>query len=138
MASVTIIHPNIFIVRRIVVMSLNCKLLPNTKRVMEGFSRMWWKSQVRFVEEGERVIALPYSAEIKFKNYTNISLSAGQISIRIIFPDSVFKNLIIFIFYKYVLFMDKITVFLTLELLELIFHGNCWKRPHFETFKLRN
>ena len=66
-----------------------------------------------------------------------ISLSAGQISIRIIFTDSVFKNLIIFIFYKYVLFMDKITVFLTLELLELIFHGNCWKRPHFETFKLR-
>jgi len=66
----------------------------------------------------------------------SISLSAGQMSIRIIFPDSVFKNPIVFIFYKYVLFMDKIAVFLTLELLELIFHGNCWKSPHFETFKL--
>jgi len=65
------------------------------------------------------------------------SLSAGQMSIRIIFPDSVFKNPIIFIFYKYVLFMDKIAVFLILELLELIFHGNYWKNPHFETFKLR-
>ena len=65
------------------------------------------------------------------------SLSAGQMSIRIIFPDSVFKNLIIFIFYKYVLFMDKIAVFLTLELSELIFHVNCWKSPHLETFKLR-
>ena len=65
------------------------------------------------------------------------SLSAGQMSIRIIFHDSVFKNLIIFIFYKYVLFMDKIAVFLTLELSELIFHVNCWKSPHLETFKLR-
>ena len=64
------------------------------------------------------------------------SHSAGQMSIHIIFHDSVFKNPIIFIFYKYVLFMDKIAVFLTLELLELIFHRNCWKNPHFETFKL--
>lgn len=55
-------------------------------------------------------------------------------SIRIIFTDSVFKNPIIFIFYKYVLFMDKIAVFLTLELSELIFHVNCWKSPHLETF----
>jgi len=43
-------------------MSLNCKLLPDTKRVMEGLSRMWRKLQVRFLEEGERVIALSYSA----------------------------------------------------------------------------
>ena len=79
-------------------------------------------------------------------------------SIRIIFHDGVFKNPIVFIFsmkvplvlsffvhairrisctfYKYVLFVDKIAVFLTLELLELIFHGSCWKSPHFETFKL--
>ena len=27
-----------------------------------GYSAMWLKSQVRFLEEGERVIALPYSA----------------------------------------------------------------------------
>jgi len=66
-----------------------------------------------------------------------LSLSAGQMSIRIIFPDSVFKNPILFIFYKYVLFMDKIVVFLTLELSELIFHVNCWNSPHLETFKLR-
>ena len=65
------------------------------------------------------------------------SLSAGQMSIRIIFTAGVFKNQITIIFYKCVLFMDKIAVFLTLELLELIFHGNCWKSPHFETFKLR-
>jgi len=30
-----------------------------------------------------------------------------------------------------------IEVFLTLELSELIFHVNCWKSPHLETFKLR-
>ena len=60
-----------------------------------------------------------------------ISLYAGKISIRIIFPDGVFENTIIIIFYKFVLFMDKIAVFLTLELLELIFHENCWKSPHF-------
>ena len=64
------------------------------------------------------------------------SLSAGQMSIRIIFTDGVFKNQIVFIFYKYMLFMDKIAVFLTFELLELIFHGNCWKNPQFEVFKL--
>ena len=61
------------------------------------------------------------------------SISAGQMSIRIIFTDGVFKNIIIFIFYKYVLFMDKIAVIFTLE---LIFHGKCWKCPHFEIFKL--
>jgi hypothetical protein len=61
------------------------------------------------------------------------ALSVGQMSIRIIFLDGVFKNTIIFIFYKYVLFMDKIAVFLTLE---LIFHGKYWKSPHLDTFKL--
>jgi len=45
-------------------MSLNCKLLPDTKRVMKGLSRMWRKLQVRFLEEGERVIAFPYSAKL--------------------------------------------------------------------------
>jgi len=30
---------------------------------MKGLSRMWLKSQVRFLEEGERVIALSYSAK---------------------------------------------------------------------------
>ena len=44
-------------------MSLNCKLLPDTEKVMECLSRMWLKSQVRFLEEGERVIDLPYSAK---------------------------------------------------------------------------
>ena len=58
-------------------------------------------------------------------------------SIHIILTDSVFKNPIIFIFYTHVLFMDKIVVFLTLELSELIFHVNCWNSPHLETFKLR-
>ncbi len=57
-----------------------------------------------------------HGAKSDSKHFT--SLSAGQMSIRIIFLDGVFKNPIIFIFYKYVLFMDKIAVFLTLELLE--------------------
>ncbi len=35
-----------------------------------------------------------------------LSLSAGQMSIRIIITDGVFKNPIVFIFYKCVLFMD--------------------------------
>ena len=54
-------------------------------------------------------------------------------NIHIIFPDSIFKNSIVFIFYKSVLFMDKFAVFLTLELIvhEYIIdinaiRRNCW------------
>jgi len=36
-------------------------------RVMKGLSRMWLKSQVRFLEEGERVITHSYSAKIKIE-----------------------------------------------------------------------
>ena len=32
----------------------------------KGMGRMWWKSQVRFLEEGGRVIALSYSALLHF------------------------------------------------------------------------
>ena len=81
------------------------------------FGKMVWKDVCLFYAE----VGMSYIQNMYF-----ISLSAGQMSIRIIFPDSVFKNPIIFIFYKYVLFMDKIVVFLTLELSELIFHVNCW------------
>ena len=41
--------------------SLKKKLLPDTERVIERLSRMKGNFQVRFLEEGERVIALSYS-----------------------------------------------------------------------------
>ena len=47
---------------------LNCKLLPDTERVMKGLSSMKGNFHVPFLEEGERVIALLYSAIYIQKN----------------------------------------------------------------------
>ncbi len=76
--------------------SLTCSLVANS---LLCWSRQW----MQYLSSNLDVV------------FSSSSLSAGQMSIRIIFLDGVFKNPIIFIFYKYVLFMDKIAVFLTFE-----------------------